>query len=116
MIDKYKGYSPLKMKYAMDFVGNTVLLTKSVEELVEAYNYLFDKHENPTTVSCSNCSKERYRRVILRYLDYGKQIYQKFGINLEEELKGLNKVEDSEVKPEKEKKKVVRKSKKDADI
>lgn len=96
-----KGINPVKLEYAINATSNG-LLRMSGEDIITAFNYIFDKNENP---SCKPCSLSRYRNSIYSFVEYGTKVYSKYGINLKDELAKLNEEEpkEEEVKKEEEK-------------
>lgn len=100
-----KGINPVKLEYAINATSNG-LLRMSGEDIITAFNYIFDKNENP---SCRPCSISRYRNSIYSFVEYGTKVYSKYGINLKDELAKFNEEEpNEEMKKEEEEKEDVK--------
>ena len=83
--NELKGIDPRKYFQLQEFT-NHGLLTKSSEEIIKEFNYLYDRNDNP---KCKPCSISRYRNSLYNTKDYWQKLIKKYNLNMEEELKKL---------------------------
>lgn len=77
MTNTYFGYTPEKMDMVRGFIKDGIN-KKSIDELIEFYNTLFNKNE--TSKGCTNCAKNRYRQIIINWLANGEAIWKKHNL------------------------------------
>lgn len=83
-----KGIDPRKLKQLIEFSKNG-LIKKTGEELVEEFNYLFDRNDNP---KCKSCALSRYRNSLYSTKDYWTKVYKKYDIDMENAIKIIEKM------------------------